>query len=153
MEWSVVRLNQEVKKHDRRLFVVKNGSGMRQIWRQADKWDAADLDGLTPIRSAPIQLILSLTDNWDASGKPVEWGIEPIMHKIMQMDSWQDDSIFSKIRKERERVKEDKERAKRNEIRAYAADNRRLFAKATNDINTSILDKTDNRRKKDGYSK
>lgn len=153
MEWSLNRLNQEVKKHDRRLFVIKTASGMKQIWRQADKWDAADTIDEYDKSSIPIQLILSLTDTWGANGKPVEWGIEPVIHKLLSMDAWTQVDMLEKMRKGREQEKEDKDRARRNELRAYVADNRREFAKATNHINTSTLAKVDNRRKKDGYSK
>lgn len=91
------------------------------------------------------QLVLPITDNWTESGKPVDWGIEPIFWKIQQLDGYRDDG-YEEFVKQRERIKSNKERAHRNEIKALAYDCRREFAKATNEINTSTLDKVDKRR-------
>jgi hypothetical protein len=75
------------------------------------------------------------------------------MHKIREMDAWRDDSMLDQMRQERERSKENRAREKRNEMKARAYDMRRDFAKATNDINTSTVEKVDYRRNYDGNRK
>lgn len=140
MDWSLKRLTSELKTHDPQLYAIKTSSGMKQVWRRAEKWSAADaLEGDDLTGSSPTQFILALTADWTLRSTPCEWGIEPVMQKILEMDSWRDDSTLSKIRQERERKKEDRERIRRNERRAQALDLRRDFAKATNDINTASL--------------
>lgn len=94
-----------------------------------------------------MQFITALTHDWKLTGIPVDRGIDPLMFKIRQMDSWQRGSELDAMRKRREREKEDQDRQKRNETRAIAADLRKEFAAATNDINTSTIDMTDARRK------
>ena len=96
-------------------------------------------------------LILPVTENWLASGRPVDWGIEPIFWKIQELDSWRDDGDYDRFCKTRENKKNDRTRAHKNEMRALAADCRREFASATNEINTSIMEKVDKRRNYDGY--
>lgn len=147
MGWRIKRLTQELQKHDRSLFAKETENGMVQVWRKADRWNAADLLTEETGFSTPLQFITALTDNWKLDGKPVEHGIDPLMFKIRQMDSWQQGPQLEAMRKRREREDEDRKRQRNNENRAIAADLRKDFAKATNDFNTSSLDMTDARRK------
>lgn len=151
MDWSIKRLTEEIKKHDPLLYALKTNSGMRQVWRKAQKWDAAYwISEEQAPTSSPTQFILALTDDWTLTGKAVEWGIEPVMQKILEMDSWRDDSLLSNLRKEREKAKELRDRELKNELKARAYDMRKDFARATNEINTSALEKVDHRRIYDG---
>lgn len=93
-------------------------------------------------------LVLPVTDNWSETGNPVDWGIEPIFWKIQQLDGWRDDGDYDRFCEDREQRRRNRDRAFRNEMRARAADLRREFARATNDINTSTVDKIDRRREK-----
>ena len=83
----------------------------------------------------------------------MEWGIEPVSWKIREMDAQRDDSYLERMEKENERVDQIRKQSHLNEVKATAADMRKDFAKAVNDINTSALDMTDPRRKQDGNSK
>lgn len=94
------------------------------------------------------ELVLPITDTWTESGKPVDWGIEPIFWKIQQLDGWRDDGDYDRFCADREAKRRSKDRAFRNEMRARAADCRKEFARATNDINTSTIEKIDRRRSK-----
>lgn len=148
MDWRVKRITEELKKHDRNLFAMRTNTGMVQVWRKAERWAAAEnLYGEFDRSSNPMNFITALTDNWKLDGEPVDRGIEPLMHMLRNMDSWTRGSQLDQMRKRREKEKEDLDRQKRNEIRALAADSRKDFAKATNDINTSAWDMTDARRK------
>jgi hypothetical protein len=154
MDWKLERLNNEVKSYWRDLYAIRTSSGMLQIYKRGVRWETFTFEGRTLHYSRPNpQFILALTDTWTLTGKPVDWGIEPTMSRIREMDSWRDDRIYEDLVKERERAKANKDRAYRNEIRARAYDLRKDFARATNDINTSALEKVDHRRRKDGYCK
>lgn len=155
MDARLRQLNRHIKNYDGDLYVARTEQGMVQVMRKSYRWDEFDFDGKTVkyLRPQP-QPILPLTEDWKYSGRPVEWGIEPIMQRLKDMDAWRDDSYFDAMKKRREDKELDEQRIKRNNIRAWAADMRRDFAKSTNDINTSTLDKNvDLRRKKDGYRK
>lgn len=99
-------------------------------------------------------LVIPITHNWhymDADfspGIPVDWGIEPILQQVQKSDSWRDDSDYQKFCDSRNQKAQDKERSNRNEFRAIAADMRKDFARSTNDINTSSLERSDKRRLK-----
>lgn len=151
MDFRTRRITQELQKHDRSLYAIKSESGMFQVWRKADKWSAADVD-VDESGSNPTQFILALTDTWTLKGNPVEWGLDPIMRRIQEMDLWTKESFLDNLRKERARSKELRERATKNEMKARAYDMRKEFAQATNEINTSTLEKVDNRRTRYGNS-
>lgn len=146
MSWRVTRITQELQKHDRCLFATQTHNGI-QVWRKADRWEAADLSSEESGHSRPLQFITALTDTWKPDGNPVDHGIDPLLYKIRQMDTWNQASILNDMRKRREKEEEDKKRQTKNENRAIAYDMRKEFAKATNDINTSSIDMTDARRK------
>jgi hypothetical protein len=150
MDWKVIRLNQELRRYDRSLFAQKQGSGMIQVWRKADKWSASDLSYDETQSSNPMHFVLALTHNWTVSGQCVDWGLEPVMARIHEMDLWSKQSFLDDLRKQRDRAKAIREQSNRNEIRARASDMRKEFAEATNEINTSTLEKVDSRRTKYG---
>lgn len=147
MSWRTSRITQELKLHDSDLF-CKEVNGCLQIWRKISRWISADIYSGD---SFPAQFIFSLTHDWSLSGTPVEWGMEPIMKRVKEMDSWSKQDLLDSMRKKRDRIKDQKEQSIRNDFRARAADLRKDFARATNDINTSTLEKVDSRRNKDGY--
>lgn len=136
-----IKITKEVRRYDRKLFAVRTCNGMLQIYREADHAAASDADEALSISRPHPQFILALTDTWTLKGKPVEWGMEPILAKLRDMDSWREDKILENMLKIRARNEEDELRSMKNTNRAMAADLRKDFAKATNDINTSTLSK------------
>lgn len=147
MDFRLKRIDCELKKYDRCLYAVRSGSGMLQVHRKAEHWSAADFV-TTPTAESPYpQLILCLTDTWKYEGKPVEWGLEPLMREIRSRDGWAQALSFEQMLKNRENAERMKKESLQREMRARAYDVRRDFARATNDINTSTLEKVDRRRK------
>ncbi len=145
-DWRAHRFTQEVQNHDKGLF-AKRVNGVIQVWRMADHWGSADIDE-SGNNSRPTQFVLALTDSWQPGGIPTDWGIEPVMARILEMDLHLKVSFLDDLRKQRDRAKEIRDQSKRNDIRARAADMRKEFAQATNEINTSNLEKVDRRRTK-----
>lgn len=91
---------------------------------------------------APPYYIFSLTENWGLRGKPVEWGIEPILARLKAIDLWnQGVTSVDNLVAEQERVEEGKMRDFRNNTESFLKDFRRQFARATNDVNTALMDK------------
>lgn len=136
-------LNKHIKQLDYRLYAVDceiaNGETVA-IYRKGEY-----------STSAPL-FIIALTDNWYLNGSPRNWGVDPVIRRLCEMDQWSKaNSIYDDLKKERERKEELKQREWKNNVKALAYDFRKEFAKATNDVNTSSLEKIDNRRKKDGY--
>ena len=135
MDTYVKRLTQEVKSYSKDLYADRSPNGNVQIYRRATRYESYEFQGKILTVSLPLpQLVLCLTDNWLPSGKPVEWGIEPLCSKIRAIDSHRDDSYFEKMVKQREEIDSTNKQSRRNEIRAIAADMRKDFAKATNDV-------------------
>lgn len=105
-------------------------------------WEAYEFQGVKIVYSKPVlKWATSLTHNWSASGRPVDWGIDHIVNRINSIDREKFYSFYDEMNRKREEDVKLQERARKNEYRAIAADMRRDFAKATNDVNTSTIDK------------
>lgn len=152
MDRYVSRVTQEIKSYSKDLYAERSPNGSVQIYRKKTRWETFEFEGKTlHVSRLEPQLILNLTDDWTKRGRPVEWGLEPLASKIREMDTHRDDTMYDRMLKENQRVDEMNARYTYNEFKAAAADCRKEFAKATNDINTSTLEKVDPRRIKDGY--
>lgn len=155
MDAKISNLNRSLKTYDRYLYAERSSSSeMIGIYRMSFRWETYDWNGAKLSVSRPLpEPVMFLTDNWKINGKPVDWGTEPVMNRIREWDCWNHDDILEEVIAERDTLKNNKARSFRNELKARAADMRKDFAKAVNDINTSTLEKVDSRRRKDGNCK
>lgn len=136
MDARVNRLNKELRKYDRDLFVERDSSfGVIHVYRHKPRFKVFEYDGSTFAHSFnEKQYIMSLTSDWKASSHGVDWGIEPFMRRISEIDSHRDDSGYEEFCRKRELAEKWKKEAQRNHHRAVAADMRKDFAKAFNDV-------------------
>lgn len=150
MDQRVTSLNRLVKGYDPKLYAKRASNGMVQVYRDSVKWESYILGGAMLHYSTPNpHLIFCLTDNWSVRGRPVEWGLEPVYGRLQMIDDYnRAESVVDELERQEQKQRELDARAQSNDIRARAADMRKDFAKATNDINTSTIAKLDNRRKR-----
>lgn len=123
------RLDQKLKIHDSLLFVKETKLGRYDVYRKSG------LGGSLP------HFIFSLTDDWTVKTIPVEWGIDVVINRIKAHDIWRDDKFVDKLIESHEKYKEGQNRDRRNSIESFLYDFRSQFHKATNEINTSTLNK------------
>lgn len=137
MDSIVKNLTRQLKEHDRELYAKRRADGVILICRK----NRNIFSGQTT-----DHLIFALTDDFSSKGKPVEWGVEPILAHLKAMDGWNRDVVEDWIsEEEKSKEMQDKQRQSKNED--FARDFRRQFARAFNDVNTSTLEKIDNRRR------
>ncbi len=135
MDARVKVLNKLVKSYDKSLFSKRDLNGHAHIYRKKYVLDRFEWSGVRYFYTRPVDdHILALTDNWNVGGVPVEWGLDNIWNRLSMLDTWRDDTRYDQFCNYRQRVEEDKKRQTRNDFRARAADLRKDFAKATNDI-------------------
>lgn len=135
MDSRVRSIGRLVREYDSKLLARRDAKGVIHIYRKKQRADTFDYEGQSYVHTYNVDdYVISLTDTWIHDGRPVEWGLEPLWQKFCQMDSWRDDTGFAKFCESRERYERDRERQSRNTLRAQAADARRDFAKATNDL-------------------
>lgn len=147
-------LNSHLKRYDRDLYADAAMDGLVTIYRNHTTYIRYSFEGKNLyVSTVRPQWVTALTKDWSASSCPIEWGIEPILSRLKTMDQWRKENALDGVRRHNEKVKANKQREQHNNLKALAADVRRDFAKATNDINTANLKKVYNRRKKDGYCK
>lgn len=147
------RITQELSKYDSALFARKE-QGMMKIFRRTQRIEWLEFEGDTVgfLKEDPY-FVCALTHNWTVTGKPVDWGLEPISKKIRESDLWKRDSLADELIASYEKQAESNARHTRNETEAFLSDFRPQFARTFNDVNTAGMAKTDLRRKYDGHHK
>ena len=147
MDTRLTKVTKAVTAHDRDLYASRDAKGVIHIYRRGYRYLPFDLDGQTLLVSCPNPFrVFSLTDNWTISGKPVEWGIEPIIARLKAIDIWNRPEILNQPFDQDLQDEKSLKRDLRNTAESFFKENRREFARAFNDINTSSIDKTDPRR-------
>lgn len=125
-------MNRWLKRYDSDLFAKQTAHGRVDVCRKVSGIDKALR--FSPEQPPESQYIFSLTDDWKITGTPVDRGHMPILAHLQWLDCWRDDAAFDRMVQNRERETKLARRRFKNEIRARAADLRKDFAKATNDI-------------------
>lgn len=129
------RVSKALKEHDVLLYAAEVKEGMIHVFRKS-----RDL-------MRPPHFVLALTDNWQANGKPVEYGALVIMARIKAMDLWRDDTIVEALMKENEKASESKSRDRRNSVESFLYDFRDDFKRTFAYTNTSNFESKTRRMK------
>ena len=105
------RLTEVVKKYDPKLFVKRGDDQKLHLIRDRIRWNTFYYNDVCYrySQSDPFQ-IMSLTDDWSANGQAVDWGIEPLMARIREIDSQRSSEIIDRINLAHELREESKAR-------------------------------------------
>jgi len=134
------RLTQELRAYDSKLYAKRESNGSIHVYREGVRFFPFEYHGNNFLASFPSpHFVLALTHNWSLKGRPVDWGIEPLMNRIREIDGWRDDRVADKLIDSYEKVAEQKEKDLRNKNEAFFYDQRSEFKKAFSDINTSNM--------------
>jgi hypothetical protein len=142
------RITREVQTYDRELYCDKNMEGMLCIYRKGRRYESYQLeDGsvLTYARPSP-HFVFALSDTWRATGKPVEWGVVPILNRLKALDLWNRD-LVGELEAAYDKDEESNARKRRNDTESFLLDFRSQFKKTFNDTRVANMDmKKDKRR-------
>ncbi len=150
MSWRAHQITRAIRRYDRELYAREGYAGRIDIFRKTFVLQPFELDDgliIYKVVEEPYR-VFCLTDTWNAYGRPVDWGIEPILQKLKKSDLWHRD-IGAEINVQNEKVDESQKRNFHNETEAYLKDARSAMAKAWGDVNTSTLNKKADRRYRD----
>jgi hypothetical protein len=137
-----------LQKHDEKLFARKEPDGIIKIYEKSYTYETYDVDGDTIHFLVPSHsFIMAVTDNWSVRGKPVEWGLLPLIQKIKSIDWHNAQSELHRLEEENEKIKKSKERDFANKAEGFASDFRDSFKKTFSDYNVASLKKKDRRKK------
>lgn len=141
MEIEVRKYTRAVKAYDRLLYCAPNDKGTLCIFRKLKRFVPVvigdDFKLLNLVEDK--YLVFALTDTWSVRGAPRAWGIDFVLDRLREIDTQARERLFEEREAEERRLQESKDRHIRNEAEAWAADNRRAFAKAFDDINTTSV--------------
>ncbi len=142
------QLNRYIQEYDAKLY-AKARYGRIDILRKSETFEAYDMDGWTLLAPRPNDyLVMSLTSTWSIEGKPVDWGIEPVLRELKHRDLWKHD-VVSEIIGAKERQAKSVDRDLDNQTEAFWKDNRRAWAKNFDTVNRSTLSRPDRRYRDD----
>jgi hypothetical protein len=133
-------LTERLSAYDSKLYAKREHNGCIYVYRKASKivrFEHKDQSYLYP-QESPM-FVLALTDNWNVKGKPVDWGIEPLMNRIQEIDAWNRGLTIDAMIQGYEKQTENLARDRHNQNEAWLYDNRSIFKKTFNDTNTSNL--------------
>jgi hypothetical protein len=147
----VETLTRYVKNLDRDLFCKQEGPCVL-VCRKATVWEEFHMEGSRVLYSRTVpQVIFALTDTFTQKGNPIDLGIEPLLHRIKQIDGYGDFSTTKNIIPDLEKDAEYKKKDLSSKFEEMAYETRPMFKKAFADVNTSNMDmKKDKRRIQDG---
>lgn len=147
--WRERQITRAVQGYDTELYAKKGYEDRIDIFRKVYRYETYDCGEflLTRAVEEPYR-VFSLTDTWTPWGKPREWGIEPILARLRSIDLWKRD-VGGEVIAANEKIKESQDRSRKNELEAFLYDNKRVFQRALDGVNTSILDKRTDRRYRD----
>lgn len=150
MGWREYKIDSFIKRYDPKLFVQKNKDGVLQILREKYALKPYEIDDITIHCLEPShEYIMSLTDNWGYSGKPIDWGLEPIWQKLSAIDGWKPNSFINQdFENENRKVDEEKSRSFKNKTEDFVKDFHGTFKKTFADVNTASMAKLDKRKLK-----
>lgn len=138
-----------LSRYDRDLFCAHNREGVLCVFRKWKRFEPVCVDESFKILNLiqDKQFVCALTENWSLSTKPRQWGIDHVLTKIRQMDLQYNERLFDEMDQHNDKVDESSKRSFRNETEAFWSENRRAFAKATDDILVHSLSKDEPRKR------
>jgi hypothetical protein len=94
-----------LQRHDRDLFAGRTKDGALCVFRKVKRFKPVCVsEGFSLLNlTEDKEFIFALTDNWTLSGKPVEWGIDRVLDRIRQHDSWANERFFEELDRENEK--------------------------------------------------
>lgn len=146
------RISRVVKTYDPKLYCERSGEGKLCVYRKSSRIETYDVDGqsIQFVRPTPY-FVFALTHNWKMNGRPVEWGIEPILARLNAIDLWKRDLAGESIQNS-EDYSANKERDLHNSVESFLYEFRSQFKETFKDVNTASMKKKDLRKEKEnGY--
>ncbi len=144
MEARARVLSKHLREYDSKLY-AKFRYGRIDVFRKGERYVAYDFDGETIL--APVEndwYVMSLTHDWNINGRPVDWGVEPLLARLRAIDLHRRD-LASEMERAEEKLSASKDRTMDNNLEAFWKDNRRAWAKNFEHTIVSSLPRPDRR--------
>jgi hypothetical protein len=138
-----------LKSYDRELFAGMSKDGLPCVFRRSKRFEVVyEEEGVRLLNLVEgKQYVCAITDNWTATGKRREWGIDDVVDHIRKIDVVANKALFDEMDAHNEKVEESKKRDVRNNIESFWIDQRRAFQKATEHVLTHSMSKDEPRKR------
>ena len=133
-------LTQHLRAYDSKLYAQREQNGAIHVYREGSRIETFEHNGETYLylKVQPM-FVLALTDNWNIKGRPVDWGIDPLINRIQEIDAWNKGLTIDEMIQGYDKRTENIAKDRRNQNEAWLYDNRSIFKKSFNEVNTSNL--------------
>lgn len=138
-----------LRRYDRDLFVDRTRDGALCVFRKVKRFvPVCEGEGFSlKTLLEDKQYVFALTDNWNLSGAPRDWGIDDVVGRVQKIDCLANEKFFDEMDAQNNRIDDSKRRTLRNEMEGFWSYERRRFAKATDGILTHSLSKDEPRKR------
>ncbi len=138
-----------LKRYDSDLFAERTRDGAACVFRKIKRFvPVCEGEGFRLLNlQEDKQFVFALTDTWTLSGTPRDWGIDDVVGRIQQLDSWAHKDLLERLDAENEKVDESNKRSMKNEMEAFWSHEHSRFKKATGDVLTHSLSKVETRKR------
>lgn len=139
-----------VRRHDRDLFARRNRQGQVLVLRRSKRMDLAyknETQKIYLVQESP-QYVFALTDNWNTTGRPIDWGGEVVLKRLKEHDTQANEALLEELEKADTKASEAKEKEFKTQTEDWLADNHSKFKRAFSDVRVSDMDRSEKRRKR-----
>lgn len=149
MSFQARAYTRALKRYDKDLFCAPNLDHVLCVFRKHKRFVPVCVSEDFKLMNLIVdkQYVFSLTEDWTLKTKPRAWGIDFVINKLHEIDLQVHERLLDEIEHQNEKVDESKERSFMNEAEAFWADNRRAFAKATDEILVHSLSKDEPKKR------
>jgi hypothetical protein len=137
------QISKEVRQYDRDLYCIK-GETHHVIMRKAFRVRQYEVDGVTLVcferKDDPV---FHLTDNWNVSGNPIDWGIEPIMKMLRYSDPRNSGAFLHEKDALNAKFEASQLRARKNMFEGMAQEVLPVYKKIRSEVNLANANKSD----------
>jgi hypothetical protein len=153
---AVRRYTKALSEYHSELYAKRNGDGVIMVLQKGFRYIPYEIDDtIVHVASSSPTYVFAITDTWTTQGRPVDWGLDQVVRKAKDCDYRSRENLLKELEEVEEKADKSKAREFKNHAEAFFSDTRSAFKKATSDILTHSMSKTETkaqkkRRLKDG---
>lgn len=140
MDTRLRQIHKAVKKYDRALFARREKTGAIHIYTHGVSFRHYSFGGMNLLYSVPSpHYVCALTTNGTVSGTPADWGVEFLLAHLRRHDLDKNPDLLGSIDRQQAYAIEKVAKDRASLCEDMAKDQRRMIAKATDDLLVSSL--------------
>lgn len=143
-----------LKRYDSDLYADKTLDGLTCVFRKTKRYEPVCVTEKFKLLNLIEckQFVFALTDNWQATGIPRDWGIDHVLNRVKESDALANERWLEEIDAHNERIDKSKRRELKNDMESFWSHERNRFVKTMDEslgLTHSMSKDEPRKRKKD----